>query len=105
MNQSTTPERAVAWEHPPEHGPAVFITDRQALETTGRPLGGWIDPTSEPEVLAVAVEHTVGPDAAEQGAWVITDQLDLGPVMLPEELSVSGLHRIATHLAEARGAR
>ncbi len=108
MNQTTTTERmidwAVDWEHSPEHGPAVFIADRRALDSTGMLLGGWVDPTTEPEALAAAVEGAVGPYVAERGAWVVTDQLDLGSVMLPEDLTVTALHRIATELASAGGA-
>lgn len=103
MNQPTTPERTIdwsdAWEHPPEVGPAVFVAERRALDANGMLLGGWVDPTRQPEDLAAAVEHAVGPYAADRGTWVVIDQIGLGPVMMPEELSVAALHRIASHLA------
>jgi len=109
MNQPTTPERAIdwadTWEHPPEHGPAVFVAERRALDATGMLLGDWVNPTREPEILAEAIEHAVGTYAVDRGTWVVTDQIDLGNVMLPEELSVTALHRIATHQAGTGGDR
>lgn len=103
MNQPTAPERGIdwadTWEHPPKHGPAVFIAERRALDTTGVLLGGWVNPTSEPEILAKAIEQAVGTYASDRGTWVVTDQIDLGHVMLPEELTVTALHRIASQLA------
>jgi hypothetical protein len=103
MNQPTTPEGGIdwadTWEHPPEHGPAVFVAERRALDTTGMLLGGWVNPTSEPEILASAIEQAVGTYAADRGTWIVTDQIDLGHVMLPEELTVTALHRIASQIA------
>lgn len=101
MNESTPPDQQTSvdwmdtWEHPPVRGPAVFVADRRTLDDFGSLWGGWVDPTQPPEALAAAIEQTVGPAAAAKEAWVITDQLDLGSTMIPEQLSVRALHRYA----------
>ncbi len=101
MKQPTSPEQSVApggtdaWEHPPKRGPAVFIADLRTLRDHGNMSGGWLDPTQTPQNLETAIEQAVGAVAASQETWVVTDQLDLGPTMIPERLSVAALHRIA----------
>jgi len=99
MNQATTPGRGVdwtnTWEHPPLAERAVFVADRHALDEFGSLWGGWVDPTQAPEGLETAIEQTVGTVAVSRQAWVVTDQIGMGSAMIPEQLSVSALHRFA----------
>jgi len=79
----------------PDQGPAVFVTQPSALEALGIYHGGWVDAALPETQLHDAVAQAVGVGAFEAGDWSIVDQLDIGPLMLPERLSLSALHRIA----------
>jgi hypothetical protein len=78
----------------PRDGPAVFAADAAGLDRGEWPWGRWLNPLASIPTLERQLAEVFGPDA-EPGRWVIIDQRDLGPVMVPEVLSVRALHRFA----------
>ncbi len=86
-----------AWEHPPEHGPAVLVVDTAVHDRSGQRWGQWIDPTQHPLALERSIEDTVGIATTEQNGWAVLDQVRLGGTMIPEQLSVHALHRFAAY--------
>jgi len=41
-----------------------------------------------------AIAEAIGEAALQAGDWLIVDQFDVGPRMLPEQLSLAGLRRL-----------
>jgi hypothetical protein len=89
---------ADAWDAVPRDGPAVLVVDTVPFDRRGEIRGSWIDPTRpEPEVVR-AVAAAVGVEAWENERWVVLDQVRIGSVMIPEDLSVQGLIRVVEAL-------
>ncbi len=91
-----------AWEHVPRDGPGVLVVDTEAYDNHGTRWGQWIDPTQPIETIERDIEHAVGTDSAQRGSWAIIDQTGLGEAMIPEQLSVTALHRHALHRTDAK---
>lgn len=88
-----------AWDAMPR-GPAIFIATCEA----DRPIhGAWVSLNQpEPYFFAELDLLVSEPDEQQrQREWVVLDQVGLGGSMLPEHLSLSGLHAV---LSARRGA-
>lgn len=84
------------WEASPRDGPAVFVVDAAAFDQYGTRWGRWIDPTQPAEVVEREIEEVIGIEGTADGNWAIIDQTGLGEAMIPEQLAVTALHRLAT---------
>ena len=89
-----------AWDALPR-GPAIFIATCEGE----RPVhGAWVD-LSQPEHYFFAELDLLMSEPDEQQRqreWVVLDQVGIGETMMPERLSLSGLHTV---LAARRGGR
>lgn len=83
-----------SYDETPRAGPAVFAADAASLERGQWPRGRWLNPLAPAVQLERQLEEMLG-GPAEPGRWVVIDQQNLGPVMVPEVLSVQALHRFA----------
>ena len=88
-----------AWDALPR-GPAIFIATCEADRPTH---GAWAS-LEQPEPYFFAELDLLLSEPDEQQhrrEWVVLDQVGLGEAMLPEHLSLSGLHAV---LSARRGA-
>lgn len=83
-----------AYDAVPRDGPAVFAADAAALDQGGWPRGRWLNPLASVPMLERQLAEVFGPDA-QPGEWVVIDQHELGPVMVPEVIAVRALHHFA----------
>jgi hypothetical protein len=81
-----------AYDAVPRDGPAVFVMDTASPAHEGPPRGRWLDPTQPADVLHRQIGEVVGDSS---NGWAIIDQVGLGPIMVPEQLSLSALSRLA----------
>jgi hypothetical protein len=90
-----------AYDAVPRDGPAVLLatTDLRDGET---PRGGWVDVSEDEMQVWRDVEAAVGAVAVGDGRWEIIDQIDMGPQMLPDQLSLSELCRAGIRAAARR---
>lgn len=91
---------ADAWDAVPRDGPAVLVADADAFDLRNEVVGGWIDPSMPRPELNEAIAAVVGPLAFRAGRWVVLDQVRMGSVMVPEELSIERLGQLALHVRE-----
>lgn len=88
-----------AWDALPR-GPAIFIATCEGQ----RPIhGAWVS-LNQPETYFFAELDLLLSEPDEQQCrreWVVLDQVGLGESMLPEQLSLAGLHAV---LSARRGA-
>jgi hypothetical protein len=100
MSEGQANERQVhdpwrnAYDAVPRDGPAVFAADAAGIERGEWPRGRWLNPLAPTPKIERQLAEVFGPQA-QPGEWIIVDQYQLGPVMVPEELSVRALHRFA----------
>jgi len=87
-----------AWDAMPR-GPAIFIATCEA----DRPIhGAWVSLKQPEPYFFAELDLLLGePDDQQRTReWVVLDQTGIGELMMPERLSLSGLH---TLLATRRG--
>src|SRR5438093_5742017 len=82
------------WDAVPRDGPAVFIVKTDPFDERGRIVGRWIDPTGSIDAIDRQITELIG-SLANEGGWAVIDQIGLGPEMLPEELTLEALRRMA----------
>lgn len=83
------------WDRTPRDGPAVFVLDTATFDRYGTRWGRWLDPTQEPAEVRSELVEAIGTDLVDNGDWAVVDQVGLGSEMLPEEVSIDALVRIA----------
>ena len=89
-----------AWDAVPR-GPAIFI----ATCDNHKPIHGtWVN-IDQPEAYFHAELDLLlsEPDEHQRARhWVVLDQIGIGEPMLPEQLSLAGLHQLLAHRHRAR---
>jgi len=81
-----------AWDAMPR-GPAIFIATCEG----DRPIyGTWVSLNQPEPYFFAELDLLLNEPEAQQREreWVVLDQIEVGETMLPERLSLAGLHRI-----------
>ena len=88
-----------AWDAVPR-GPAIFIATLEA----GQPAhGAWVN-VAQPEAYFFSELDLLINDPTEpkrDRRWVVLDQIGVGKTMLPERLTLAGLHHLLAARREA----